>query len=56
MIREYDSGLSFDTDDMTVAAYFEEWLETYATPKLAQRTLTSYKQIIRRHVGQALLT
>lgn len=60
MIREYDSGLSFDVDNLTVAAYLKEWLEAYGKPKLAQRTYTSYTQMINRHVtpyiGQVPLT
>lgn len=54
MIHELETGTYITTDKLTVSEYIDQWLEVYARPKLAVKTIESYKQLLNLHVRPAI--
>lgn len=43
-------GKTFDKNEISVADYFDYWLENYAVINLADNTVSSYRNIIKNHL------
>ncbi len=50
LLHERDSGIEPLPERLSVADYLRRWLEGYARPAVAPKTLRSYEQIIRLHL------
>lgn len=49
-----DNGVYQAPNKMTVSEWLDEWLDTFAKPKLRPLTYTSYEVAIRRHIKPAI--
>jgi integrase len=50
MLHKLQTGTYIETHNLTVAEYFNHWIETYCTPNLAPKTLHSYRSEISNHI------
>lgn len=50
MLYQLQTGTYVEVTNLTVAAYFKHWLETYCQPNLAPKTLNSYQSEINNHI------
>ena len=53
-LREVDTGNFVEPTRLTVAEYFEQWLRDSAGPRVASRTLESYRSNLDRYLGLKL--
>lgn len=60
LLNDVATGEYVEPSRMTVAAFLEQWLATYAKPNVAPRTYERYEEIVRIHLvpnlGRNLLT
>lgn len=54
LLRERDTGSVADPHRLTVADYLAKWLQDYARPNVALKTLERYEDIVNRHLVPAL--
>ena len=45
-----DKGTYFEPSEMTFSEYLDYWIENYAKPNTAQRTLENYQYMITQHI------
>ncbi len=50
LLHQLETGTFVQTSNLTVAEYFEHWIETYCELNLAPKTLHSYKMEINNHI------
>lgn len=53
-LRDIDAGLDLAAGRQTVGHFLEEWLADVVAPKLAPKTISSYRDVVRVHVKPAL--
>lgn len=50
-MAEYNNaGLKFEPTEISVADYFQHWLDNYCKVNVADSTLTAYRNIVRKHL------
>ena len=50
MLHQVDTGGFVKPSGLTVAEFLDKWLDSYARPNLAPRTVEGYEHIIRQHL------
>lgn len=50
----YNTGKTFEPSEISVADYFDYWLNMYVEPNLAEATLEAYSNIIKNHLKPAI--
>lgn len=53
-MQKVDAGLPVISERETVATFMNRWLADVVTPSVRPKTLTSYEQLVRRHINPAL--
>jgi integrase len=53
-INDLDKGTYFEPKDLTFFEYLDYWLENYAKPNTAVRTIEGYQYIIEQHLKPSL--
>lgn len=55
LLEQVKGGVAYiDADKVTVGQWLEKWLETYARPKVRQKTFDSYEYLTRNYILPAL--
>ena len=54
LLHERDTGVERPRGKLTVAAYLARWLEDYAEPALAPKTVDTYRMAVRTHLVPGL--
>lgn len=54
LLNEVHNGTYVEPSRFSVAEYLRHWLETYARPKVAARTLERYEEIVQNHLIPSL--